>query len=206
MGFSRQEYWSGWPCPPPGNLPNLVIEPRSPALQADSLPAELPGKPCLNGLVRYQHWRICLRNSGIIHFTHKLDQNIYYVLVLWDPQIPRLVSLRLEGTWVAVAAAVSLQLCPTLCPSLGFSRQEHWGGLPFPSPMHESEKWKWSRSGWRGLGLSSQKINFLVSFIFHWWASLGCSQIPSSFSYKYLQTCIHYTTSKPQLHNLIMWE
>ena len=31
-------------------------------------------------------------------------------------------------------------------PSLGFSRQEHWSGLPFPSPMHESEKSKWSRS------------------------------------------------------------
>ena len=31
-------------------------------------------------------------------------------------------------------------------PSLGFSRQEHWSGLPFPSPMHESENWKWSRS------------------------------------------------------------
>ena len=31
-------------------------------------------------------------------------------------------------------------------PSLGFSRQEHWSELPFPSPMHESEKWKWSRS------------------------------------------------------------
>jgi len=30
-------------------------------------------------------------------------------------------------------------------PSLGFSRQEHWSGLPFPSPTHESEKWKWSR-------------------------------------------------------------
>jgi len=29
-------------------------------------------------------------------------------------------------------------------PSLGFSKQEHWSGLPFPSPMHESEKWKWS--------------------------------------------------------------
>ena len=46
--------------------------------------------------------------------------------------------------------AKSLQSCPTLCdpidgchqapPSLGFSRQEHWSGLPFPSPMHESEK------------------------------------------------------------------
>ena len=31
-------------------------------------------------------------------------------------------------------------------PSLGFSRQEHWSGLPFPSPKHESEKWKWIRS------------------------------------------------------------
>ena len=31
-------------------------------------------------------------------------------------------------------------------PCLGFSRQEHWSGLPFPSPMHESEKWKWSHS------------------------------------------------------------
>jgi len=31
-------------------------------------------------------------------------------------------------------------------PSLGFSRQEHWSGWPFPSPMHESEKWKWSHS------------------------------------------------------------
>ena len=50
----------------------------------------------------------------------------------------------------AAAAAKSLQLCPALCnpidiahqapPSLGFSRQEHWSGLPFPFPMHESEK------------------------------------------------------------------
>ena len=49
----------------------------------------------------------------------------------------------------AAAATKSFQLCPTLCdpidgshqapPSLGFSRQEHWSGLPFPSPMHESE-------------------------------------------------------------------
>ena len=43
-GFSSQKYWSGLPCPPPGNLPNPGIEPGSPALQADSLPAELPGK------------------------------------------------------------------------------------------------------------------------------------------------------------------
>ena len=43
-GFSRIEYWSGLSCPPPGDLPDPGIEPRSPALQADSLPSEPPGK------------------------------------------------------------------------------------------------------------------------------------------------------------------
>ena len=43
-GFSRQEYWSGLPCPPPGDLPNPGIKLRSPALQADSLPSKPPGK------------------------------------------------------------------------------------------------------------------------------------------------------------------
>ena len=44
MGFSRQEYWSGLSCPPPRDLPNTGIEPRSPALLADSLSSEPPGK------------------------------------------------------------------------------------------------------------------------------------------------------------------
>ena len=59
-------------------------------------------------------------------------------------------SFLSKGCSAAAAAAKSLQSYPTLCdpidssspgsPSLGFSRQEHWIGLPFPSPMHESEK------------------------------------------------------------------
>ena len=70
------------------------------------------------------------------------------VIVLWAEDK--------EETAAAAAAAKLLQSCPTLCdpidgsplgsPSLGFSRQEHWSGLPFPSPVHESEKWKWSHS------------------------------------------------------------
>ena len=53
-------------------------------------------------------------------------------------------------TCMSTATAKSFQSCPTLCdpidgslpgsPALGFSRQEHWSGLPCPSPMHESEK------------------------------------------------------------------
>ena len=45
MGFSRQEYYSGLPCLPPGDLPSPGIEPRSPTLWADSLLSEQPGKP-----------------------------------------------------------------------------------------------------------------------------------------------------------------
>ena len=48
MGFSRQEYWSGLPLTSPGDLPNPGIEPGSPALRADALPSELPGKPLLD--------------------------------------------------------------------------------------------------------------------------------------------------------------
>ena len=49
MGFSRQEYWSGLPFPSPGDLPDPGVEPRSPALQADSLSSELQGVPKLWG-------------------------------------------------------------------------------------------------------------------------------------------------------------
>ena len=47
MEFSRQEYWTGLPFPSPGDLPDPGIKPRSPALQADALPSEPPGKPHL---------------------------------------------------------------------------------------------------------------------------------------------------------------
>ena len=61
MEFSRQEYWSGLPFSSPGDLPNPVIEPGSPALQADSLLSEPPGKPLLivvfdkNMLLIFEH-------------------------------------------------------------------------------------------------------------------------------------------------------
>ena len=45
MEFSRQEYWSGLSCSPPGDLPGPGIKPASPASQADSLPLKPPGKP-----------------------------------------------------------------------------------------------------------------------------------------------------------------
>ena len=61
MGFSRQEYWSGLPFPPPGHLPDPGIEPRSPALQADTLLSESPGKPFIEHIPKslHQAWPKC---------------------------------------------------------------------------------------------------------------------------------------------------
>ena len=61
MGFLRQEYWRGLPCPPPGDLPDPGMEPGSPALQADSLLSETPGT------------HITAYNVGEIYGIHNLD-------------------------------------------------------------------------------------------------------------------------------------
>ena len=58
MGFSRQEYWSGLPLPSPRDLPNPGIEPGSPAMQADPIPSEPPGK-----LVEMQISAATMKNS-----------------------------------------------------------------------------------------------------------------------------------------------
>ena len=76
--------------------------------------------------------------------------SILCLVLWWRPSVPDKFSSLLAP---AAAAAKSLQSCLTLCdptdgspsgspPSLGFSRQQHWSGLPFPSPMQESEKGK----------------------------------------------------------------
>ena len=67
MEFSRSECWSGWPIPSPADLPNPGIEPGSPALQADSLPTELSGKPVLKLKVRSK----CLVGSNKIILVYK---------------------------------------------------------------------------------------------------------------------------------------
>ena len=68
--FSRQEYWSGLPFPCPGDLPDPGIEPGSPALQADALPSESPGKlVSVLGLVLFLLFSQCLLCSLLSHIT-----------------------------------------------------------------------------------------------------------------------------------------
>ena len=68
---------------------------------------------------------------------------------VWEPNH---VSIKWTNYLLLLSRFSRVQLCVNpwtaahqAPPSLGFSWQEHWSGLPVPSPMHESEKWKWSR-------------------------------------------------------------
>ena len=66
MGFSRQEYWSGLPFLPPRDLPNLGIEPMSPALQADSLPLSHQGSPVGREHHRTDHMLVWKRGPACL--------------------------------------------------------------------------------------------------------------------------------------------
>ena len=75
VGISRQEYWSGLPFSSPGDLLNPGIEPRSPALQADSLPSEPPGK--LQNWPWICPWNSPAKNTGM--GGHSLLQGIFLI-------------------------------------------------------------------------------------------------------------------------------
>ena len=73
MGFSRQEYWSELPFPSPGDLPDPGIKSGSPALQADSLPPEPPGKSFSFSK------KICVKNAHLIRIVVLIHVNVYEV-------------------------------------------------------------------------------------------------------------------------------
>ena len=95
MEFSRQEYWSGLPFQTPGDLPNPGIKPRSPTLQAESLPYEPPGKPgglvcvcvCVYIYTHTHNWPYC-QLSGL------LFSSPWTAALFWDSwTLPHLTPL-----------------------------------------------------------------------------------------------------------------
>ena len=81
MEFSRQEYWSVLPCPPPGHLPNSGIEPASPAWQTDSLPLSHPGSSYDKISSQLIHVTIVTANSYCRPaMTHTLQAGKYHIV------------------------------------------------------------------------------------------------------------------------------
>ena len=75
--FSRQEYWSGWPFPSPGDLPDLGIEPRSPTLQADLLPSEPPGKPVIPEGVAKSDYSSSQEPAELFHLYSHVSPHLF---------------------------------------------------------------------------------------------------------------------------------
>ena len=124
VGFSRQEYWNGLPCPPPGDLPNPGVKSGSPTLLADSLPSEPPGKP---------------KNTGVsnltllqgVFLTHKSNWDLLHCRwILYQLSYqgrPRAIMLLL----LLLSHFSRVRLCATpwtvalqALLSMGFSRQD----------------------------------------------------------------------------------
>ena len=93
IGILREEYWSGLPCPPTGELPNSGIKPRSPPLQADSLPTELPGKPKNTGvgslsllqvifLTQELNWGLLHCRRILYHLSYDRSPILVYLFIL----------------------------------------------------------------------------------------------------------------------------
>ena len=106
-------------------------------------PWDFPGKntgvsckSLLQGIFPTQGSNLCLLHC----------RQILYSWAIRDPLIRLLLLLLLNRFSPVRLCATPETAAHQASPSLGFSRQEHWSGLPFPSPMHESEKWKWSCS------------------------------------------------------------
>ena len=82
MGFPRQEFWSGLPCPPPGDLPDPGIEPASPALQADSLPLSHQGSPFIQvnpGLITVQGTKISHQDCSLFSLQDQTCMKSYFL-------------------------------------------------------------------------------------------------------------------------------
>ena len=96
MGFSRQEYWTGLSCPPQGDLPNPGIEPMSPALQANSLPTDPPGKPKTRDIQKIL-FAVYLKSNLTEHviFFFAMSSNTSFVpTLIWQKRLD-CASMRL---------------------------------------------------------------------------------------------------------------
>ena len=134
MEFFRPEYWSGLPFPSPRDLPNQGIEPRCPTLQANSLPswATREAQDYCSGwpIPSSESSQPRKSNPGLLHSRRILYQ-LSYEGSPWRVVLLLLLS-RFSRVWLLATPWTAAYQAP---PSMGFSRQEYWSGLPFPSPL-----------------------------------------------------------------------
>ena len=99
-----------------------------------------------------------------------------------------LLLSRFSRVWLCVTPETAAHQAPQ---SLGFSRQEHWSGMPFPSPMHKSEKWKWSHwvvsNSQRPNGLQPTQVPPSMGFSRQeYWSGVPLLSLPIQYTNAYI--------------------
>ena len=92
--------------------------------------------------IQGEHTTLSLDKGPVFIMSHGCDNFRHSWATVWGAW-QLLLLHRFSRVQLCATPQMEAHQAP---PSLGFSRQEHWSGLPFPSPVHENEKWKWSRS------------------------------------------------------------
>ena len=139
--FSRQEYWSALSFSFPGDLPNSGIKPRSHVLQTDSLPSESLRKFCFNPAAAAKSLQSCPTLCDPIDGSPPGSPVPGILLArTWE-----WVAISFSNAWKWKGKVKSLSHAQLLVtpwtsayqapPSMGFSRQEYWSGVPLPSPF-----------------------------------------------------------------------
>ena len=136
MGFSRQEYWSGLPFSSPGDLPNPGIEPRSPALQADTLTLWATKEALCKSIVIlcfFEKWKVyCITALTGFSVPHLRSSSHFWRLLVYC------FFLVAQSDWITQSfvsdSATPLTVTHQAPLSMEFSTQEYRSGLPLPSP------------------------------------------------------------------------
>ena len=121
LGFSRQEYWSGLPCPSPGHLPNPGFEPKSSALGADSLLPEPPGKTFLSYGIVVRTWENRCTLSARVSVYHTVLWALATILHSRSGTSSPCFESKSPNQLFATSWSI---VCRALL-SMGFSRQEY---------------------------------------------------------------------------------
>ena len=154
MEFSRPEYWSGWPFPSPGDLPNPGTEPRSLTLQADSLPAEPQGKPNNTGVghlsLLQEIFLTQELNQGLLHCRRILLWSTFSLGLIWPhckgntlvrtllmPYCHEVFPLGLMGRWT-IFLPVQIQGIVLPLPFWLLFLQPCW----FPHTQYLAKDWR----------------------------------------------------------------
>ena len=121
-----------------------MLEVRTQQVFSGNLPIEYSGSQLFKlysvAFNRSRTDRLYKENDAFIEQFH---ENHSPVSIITRTSMLVLLLSRFSRVQLCATPETAAHQAP---PSLGFSRQERWSGLPFPSPMHESEKWKWSRN------------------------------------------------------------